>query len=134
MPPVKLASGLTINTTTLIGSGSTNGSLVTDVLFRNLDGSNARNLDIVICPTGSQATAEYNCVQIAIPANSGNNGTVAQASLAALAPALFGLDLSGNRVIGLEGSGLSGTEWSIYVVNKAALTADMYVRVCFKDF
>jgi hypothetical protein len=134
-PATILASGLSINTTSLIVSGATNGSVVTDVLFRNLDASNARNLDIIICATGfTELPVENNAVQISIPANSGNNGTVAIASLAALAPSLFGLDLAGNRTIGLEGSGLSGTEWSIYVINKAALTAGMYVRVLVRDF
>jgi hypothetical protein len=133
-PATKLASGLSINTTSLIVSGATNGSTITDILFRNLDASNARNLDIIICATGLQTTVENNAIQISIPANSGNNGTVAIASLAALAPSLFGLDLAGNRTIGLEGNGLSGTEWSIYVINKAALTADIYVRALVRDF
>jgi hypothetical protein len=127
-PATKLASGLTINTTTLIATGGAHGSVATDILFRNTDASNTRNLDVIICPTGSQATAEYNAVQITIPANAGNNGSVSLASLAALAPSLFGLDLAGNRFIALESS------YSIYVINKAALTADLYCRVNLKSY
>jgi hypothetical protein len=122
---VKLASGLAINTATLLCSGGTHASVITDVLFRNTDGTNARNLDFYI---GATTTAENNLVQISIPAASGNNGTTPLASLAALAPAIFDIDLAGNRIITLE----SGT--SIYVVNKAALTADMYIRVKRRNF
>ena len=122
---VKLASGLAINTATLLCTGSTNASVVTDILFRNTDITNIRLFDFFIGPT---TTAENNLVQISIPANSGNNGSVALASLAALAPAIFDIDLAGNRIITLE----SGT--SLYVVNKAALTADMYVRVKRRNF
>src|ERR1700744_5227771 len=122
---VKLASGLAINTATQLCSGGTHASVITDVLFRNTDGTNARNLDFFI---GATTTAENNLVQISIPAASGNNGTTPLASLAALAPAIFDIDLAGNRIITLE----SGT--SIYVVNKAALTADMYVRVKRRNF
>lgn len=127
-PAIDLASGLAANTDTLVATGDTNASIVLDILFRNTDATNARNFDIIICPTGSNATAQYNRVQITVPANSGNNGTTAIASLAALAPALFDLDLAGNRVITLE-----STE-SIYVRNKAALTADMYVMVKQRSF
>jgi hypothetical protein len=67
-------------------------------------------------------------VQVSIPANSGNNGTTALASLAALAPAVFDLDLAGNRVITIE----SGVP--LYVVNKTALTADLYVRLKTRGF
>jgi hypothetical protein len=122
---VKLASGLAINTATLLCSGSTHASVITDVLFRNTDTTNARNFDFFIGPT---TTAENNLVQVLIPASSGNNGTTALASLAALAPAIFDIDLAGNRIITLE----SGT--NIYVVNKTALTADVYVRVKRRSF
>ena len=122
---IKLASGLAINTATQLCSGETHASVITDVLFRNTDGTNARNLDFFI---GATTTAENNLVQISIPAASGNNGTTSLASLAALAPAIFDIDLAGNRIITLE----SGT--SIYVVNKAALTADMYIRVKRRNF
>ena len=127
-PAIDLASGLSANTDTLVATGDTNASIVLDILFRNTDSSNARNFDIIICPTGSNSTAQYNRVQISVPANSGNNGSTTIASLAALAPALFDLDLAGNRVITLE-----STE-SIYVRNKAALTADMYVMVKQRSF
>jgi hypothetical protein len=122
---VKLPSGLAINTATLLFTGDTNASVITDILFRNTDTANARNLDFFI---GSTATAENNLVQVSIPANSGNNGTTALASLAALAPAVFDLDLAGNRVITIE----SGVP--LYVVNKTALTADLYVRLKTRGF
>lgn len=122
---VKLASGLAINTATLLFTGAANGSVITDILFRNADGTNTRNLDFFI---GSTATPENNLVQIAIPASSGNNGSTSIASLAALAPAIFDLDLAGNRVITIE-SGVA-----LYVVNKAALTADMYIRLKTRGF
>ncbi|HEY4326394.1 MAG TPA: hypothetical protein VGN20_20590 [Mucilaginibacter sp.] len=125
---VDIASGTTINTDSLITTGASHASVITDIVFRNLDGSNARSFDIIICATGSNATAKYNVAQIAIPANSGNNGTTALASLAALAPQLFDIDLAGNRVITLE-SGIS-----IYVRNKAALTADMIVMAKRRNF
>jgi hypothetical protein len=126
-PAVKLASGLSANTDTLIVSGATNASIVLDVLFRNLD-TNARNFDVIICPTSSNTTDYYNRAQISVPSNSGNNGSSAQASLASLMPTLFDLDLAGNRVLTLE-SGIS-----IYVRNKAALTADVYVMVKLRNF
>jgi hypothetical protein len=122
---VKLASGLAVNTATLLCTGATHASVITDVLFRNTDGTNARSLDFFIGPT---TTAENNLVQVTIPASSGNNGSVPLASMAALAPAIFDIDLAGNRIITLE----SGT--SIYVVNKAALTADMFARVKRRSF
>lgn len=127
-PTTRLASGLSINTDTLVASGSTNASIVLDILFRNTDGSNARNFDIILCTIGANATVQNNIVQIIVPANSGNNGTIALTSLAALAPSLFDLDLAGNRVITLE-SGIA-----IYVRNKAALTADVWVMVKQRNF
>jgi hypothetical protein len=122
---VKLASGLAVNTATLLFTGATNGSVITDILFRNTDASNVRNLDFFI---GSSATPENNLVQVSIPASSGNNESTALASLAALAPVIFDLDLAGNRVITIE-SGVA-----LYVVNKTALTADMYVRLKTRGF
>jgi len=126
-PAVKLASGLSANTDTLIVSGATNASIVLDVLFRNLD-TIARNFDIIICPTGSNTTDYYNRAQISVPANSGNNGSAALASLASLMPTLFDMDLAGNRVLTLE-SGIS-----IYVRNKAVLAADVYATVKLRSF
>ncbi|MDB5148224.1 MAG: hypothetical protein JWQ57_2244 [Mucilaginibacter sp.] len=125
---IDLASGLSINTDTLLTTGSTNASVITDILFRNLDATNARNFDVIICATGSNATAQNNRVQISVPASSGNNGSVSLASLAALAPLLFDLDLGGNRVLTLE-SGIS-----IYIRNKAALTGDVYIMVKRRNF
>lgn len=124
----KLASGLSAGTDSVIAAGATNGSCITDILIRNLDGSNIRNFEVIICTTGSNATVEHRVVQIAVPANSGNNGTVPVASVAALAPQIFDLDLSGNRIINME----SGQ--SIYLRNIAALTADVYVNVKQRNF
>ena len=114
---VKLASGLTINTQTSLITGDTKATTITDILFRNKDASNSRNFDVFIGNTTDSA------VQISIPASSGNNGTVALASLAALAPSLFDLDLNGNRVMTIE----SGIQ--IYVTNLAALTADVIITL-----
>lgn len=126
-PVVKLTSGLSINTDTLIVSGGTHASIVLDVLFRSKDAS-ARNFDIIICATGSNTTAENARVQVAIPANSGNNGSTALASLASLAPNLFDLDLAGNRVLTLE-SGIS-----IYVRNISGLTGDFHITTKLRSF
>ncbi len=127
-PAIDLASGLSANTDTLVATGATNASVVLDILFRNTDASDIVNFDIIICPTGSNATAQYNRTQIAVPASAGNNGSVQLASLAALAPQLFDIDLAGNRLITLEST------MSVYVRNKAALTADIYVMVKQRNF
>jgi hypothetical protein len=123
-----IASGVSANTDTLIATGGTNASVITDILFRNLDGTNARVYDIIICATGSNGTNGFQRTQITIPANSGNNGSTSLASLAALAPLLFDLDLAGNRVITLE-SGIS-----IYARNIAATTAQMVIMVKQRNF
>lgn len=109
---VSIASATAANTYTLITTAGASGSLVTDILFRSAAGA-ATNFNIIIAPTGSQSTGAYNTVQVSVPANSGNNGTTAIASLAALTPAIFDIDLAGNRVISIE-SGVS-----IYVQNTA---------------
>ena len=127
-PAIDLASGLSANTDTLVATGATNASVVLDILFRNTDASNVMSFDIIICPTGSNATAQYNRTQIVVPANAGNNGSVQLASLAALAPQLFDIDLAGNRLITLESS------MSVYVRNKGTLTADFYVMVKQRNF
>lgn len=119
---VKLASGLTINTQTSLITGDTKATAITDILFRNKDASNARLFDIFIGNTTDSA------VQVSIPANSGNNGSTAIASLAALIPQLFDLDLNGNRCMLIE----SGIQ--IYVTNLAALTADMIITLKTKGF
>lgn len=126
-PATKLASGLATDTDTLIVTGATNASIVLDVLFRNQQGA-AQYFDIIICATGANATEENNRVQISVPANAGNNGSVQLASLAALASQLFDLDLAGNRVLTLE----SGT--SIYLRNKSTLSADVCVTVKLRSF
>lgn len=130
---VNIASATAANTYTLITTGGTNGSLITDVLFRSVDAS-ARLFNIIICPTGSSSTAKYSVVQVSIPANSGNNGVAAIASVAALAPQLFDLDLAGNRVITLEGSGSSGTEISIYVQNTTLTAGAINVMTKRRDY
>ena len=124
-PAILLASGSAAGTATSVTSGATNASIITDILFRNLDTANARNFDICI---GSTASAQNKIVQVAIPANAGNNGSTSLASLAALAPSIFDLDLAGNRVLTLE----SGT--NIYVVNTTALTANIYVMAKRRSF
>jgi hypothetical protein len=127
-PTAVIGSGVSANTDTLIATGGTNASVITDILFRNLDGTNARVYDIIICATGSNATNGFQRTQVTIPANSGNNGTTPLASLAAVAPLLFDLDLAGNRVITIE-SGIS-----IYVRNIAATTAQMIIMVKQRNF
>lgn len=126
-PGIKIPSGTTINTDTLVCTGSAHASLILDILFRNLD-TTTRNFDIIICPTGSNGTDYYNRVQISVPANAGNNGSSAITSLSQLAPFLFDLDLAGNRIITLEST------MSIYVRNKTALMGDMYVMVKQRNF
>ncbi|PWK72920.1 hypothetical protein LX99_04250 [Mucilaginibacter oryzae] len=124
-PAVRIPSGTAANTATLITQGASNASVLLDLLFRSLDTSNARLFDIYI---GVNTTPENNIVQISVPANSGNNGVTSICSLAGLVPAIFDLDLAGNRVITLE----SGMQ--VYVVNKTALSADMYVRAKRRNF
>jgi len=128
LPAVNIPSG-TINTTyTLITTGAaTYGSVITDLLFRSAD-SNTRNFDIIICATGSQATAENARVQVSIAASSGNNGTTAIASLASMVPALFDVDLAGNRVIGLEAG------QSIYVKCTTTTAGAIFVTVKQRDY
>lgn len=126
-PATQLASGMAINTDTLLATGGSNASIALDVLFRNYQSSTI-NFDIILCATGSNSTEANNRTQIQIPASAGNNGSTQLASLATLAPQLFDLDLAGNRVITLE-SGIS-----IYVRNKAALTADVCVTVKLRSF
>ena len=128
-----LATALAANTYTKVTTGGTNGSLITDILFRSADAS-ARLFNIIICPTGSNTSVQYSVVQISIPAGSGNNGTTAIASLGALASQLFDLDLAGNRVITLEGSGLSETEISIYVQNTTLTAGAINIFVKRRDY
>lgn len=126
-PAVKIASGTGANTDTLVCSGGTHASILLDLLFRSKDGT-ARNFDIIICPTGSNTTDYYNRLQVSVPANSGNNGSTAIASLAGVAPALFDIDLAGNRVITLE------TGISVYVRNIATTAGDIFVTAKLRSF
>jgi len=124
---VFLSSSLAANTYTFITSGSTNASVVTDVLIRSADAS-ARNFNILVCPFGDQALSGSNTVQITIAAGSGNNGSTVIGSLASLASQIFDIDLAGNRVITLE----SGR--CIYVQNTAQLTGNFIITAKRRDF
>jgi hypothetical protein len=123
-PAVNIASGTAANTITGVTTGNTNASVVTDLLFRNL-GTGAVNFDVYIGATG---TAQNKIVQISVPGSSGNNGSTALGSLAALAPQLFDLDLAGNRVITLE-SGIA-----LSVSNTATTSAAVYVMAKQRNF
>jgi hypothetical protein len=126
-PAVTLSSGLAAGSYTLIYTGPSTAGLITDLLFRNAAAASV-NLNIIICATGSQTTEANSRVQIQVPASAGNNGTTPLASLAALAPMLFDLDLAGNRIILLE-SGIS-----VYVQNVAALTGDLNITAKARNF
>jgi len=125
-PVINIATSTATTTTLLITAAST-GTIVTDILWRTADAS-ARTWDVIICATGSQATAENARVMVSIPANSGNNGTVAIASLAALVPSLFDIDLAGNRVLTLE----SGQ--SIYLKNIATTGGYNFITCKARDY
>ena len=86
-PVINIASGAASAAVLLITAAST-ATIVTDVLFRSADAS-ARNFDIIICATGSQATAENARIQITVPGSSGNNGSTAIASLEEVRRCLF---------------------------------------------
>ncbi|HZY36393.1 MAG TPA: hypothetical protein VFE53_07085 [Mucilaginibacter sp.] len=123
-PAVNIASGTAANTVTPVTTGSTNASVITDVLFRNL-GASSVNFDIYV---GSTSTAQNKIAQVQVPASAGNNGTTALATLAALAPQLFDIDLAGNRVMTLE----SGVALS--VANIALTSAAVYVMAKQRNF
>ncbi len=123
-PSVNIASGTAANTVTQVTVGNTNASVVTDVLFRNL-GTLAVSFDIYI---GSTSTAQNKIAQILVPANAGNSGTTSLASLAALAPQLFDIDLAGNRVITLENA------VALSVSNTAITSAGIYVMAKQRNF
>ena len=125
---VNLPSGTAVNTYTLVTSAGTNGSIVTDLLFRNSDTSNIRNFNIIIAPTGSQAVAQYNIVQVVIASNAGAYGTLGIATLSSLSPSLFDIDLAGNRVITLEAG------QSIYVQNTSALIAPINIMAKKRNY
>lgn len=117
----------TASTTTLLITAASTGTVITDILWRTSDAT-ARTWEIIICATGSQATPENARVMINVPANSGNNGSTAIASLAALVPALFDIDLAGNRIITLE----SGQ--SIYLKNNATTAGYNYITAKARDY
>lgn len=125
-PVINIANAATTAQTLLITAAST-GTIVTDILFRTSDAT-VRLWNIIICATGSQATAQNARVVVSIPATSGNNGSTAIASLAALVPSLFDIDLAGNRVITLE----SGQ--SIYVENQATTGGFNYITAKARDY
>jgi hypothetical protein len=126
-PVINLASATAANTNTLVITGAATATIVTDILFRSADAT-ARSFDIIICATGSQAAAENARVQITVPIGAGNTGTVAIASLAALAPSMFDIDLAGNRVITLE----SGQ--SIYVRNTTLTAGAIFITAKARDY
>lgn len=126
-PVINIANSTASTTTLLCTADATYGSVVTDVLWRTADAS-ARVWEVIICATGSQATAENSRVAVTIPASSGNNGTTALASLASLAPQLFDIDLAGNRVISLEAGN------SIYVKNQATTGGAVFITAKMRAY
>jgi hypothetical protein len=123
-----IPNGTAGNTYTLITTGATNASVITDVLIRSAEISLGRNFNVIICPTGSQASPEFSRVLVAVPANAGSNGSTSIFSLATIVPTLFDVDLAGNRVITLE-PGIS-----IYLQNTVALTANFTVTTKRRNF
>lgn len=122
----KIPSGTTSATiTNIVDAASTYGSVITDILIRSKD--SIRLFDIIICPTGNQGTANP-IVQVSIPASSGSNGSTAIASLAAIVPQLFDIDLAGNRVIGLEAG------QSVYIQNSTTTAGDFIITVKARDY
>lgn len=126
-PVVNLASATAALTNTLIVTATATATIITDILFRSADAT-ARAFDIIISATGSAGTAENARVQISVPAGSGNTSAVAIASLAALVPSLFDIDLAGNRVITLE----SGQ--SIYVRNITLTAGAIFITAKARDY
>lgn len=125
-PEISLASGTTATDTEVVVAATTYGSVVTDILFASADAT-ARNFEIKIGPSGGAGSITRRLV-ISVPANSGNNGSTAVASLASLAPQLFQIDLAGNRVIGIE----SGT--SIYVKNTTTTAGQITITALVRDY
>lgn len=125
--PVVNIPTATVSTTTLLITAASTGTILTDILWRTADAT-VRTWDVIICATGSQATAENARVMVSIPANSGNNGGAAIASLAALVPTLFDIDLAGNRVLTLEAG------QSVYVRNSATTAGFNYITVKARDY
>lgn len=125
-PEISLPSGTASVATEVIAGASTFGSVVTDILFASADAT-ARTFNIFIGPSGGVGSLTRR-VAISVPANSGNNGVTAVASLAALAPQLFAIDLAGNRTIGLE-SGVS-----IYVQNTTTTAGQITISPIVRDY
>lgn len=125
-PEITLASGTTATDTEVVAGATTYGSIVTDILFASADAT-ARNFEIKIGTSGGAGSITRRLV-VSVPANSGNNGSVAIASLAALAPQLFSVDLAGNRVIGLE-AGVS-----IYCKNTTTTAGQITISPLVRDY
>jgi hypothetical protein len=87
-------------TNTLITTAGSNGSFITDILFRQSTGSTL-TFELIICATGSQGSTNP-IKQFQVAANAGSNGTTALAQLSTLVNEIFDYDLSGNRVLILE--------------------------------
>lgn len=125
-PEISLASALaSVDTEVAIGA-VTYGSALMDVLFSSADANN-RVFEIKIGPSGGAGSITRR-LTITVPASSGNNGSTAVASLAALAPSLFSIDLAGNRVIGLE-SGIS-----MYVKHTTTLAGQITITPILRDY
>ncbi len=126
-PAINIANATATTRTLIFTAAATYGSVVTDVLWRTSDAT-ARLWNIIISATGSQATAENARVVVSIPASSGNNGTAGIASLAALVPSLFDIDLAGNRVLSLDAG------QSIYLKNIATTGGYNYITAKVRDY
>ena len=125
-PEITLASGTAATDTEVVVAAITYGSVVTDILFASADAT-ARLFEIKIGTSGGAGSITRRLI-ISVPANSGNNGSTAVASLASLAPQLFDIDLAGNRVIGLE-AGVS-----IYVKNTTTTAGQITITAKVRDY
>lgn len=127
-PEITLASGAAATDTEVVAGASTYGSVVTDIIISSADAT-ARNFEIKIGPSGGAGSITRRVV-IVVPIGAGNggSGTPAPASLAALAPQLFSIDLAGNRTIGLE-SGVS-----IYMKNTSTTAGQITISPIARDY
>lgn len=125
-PEITLASGTTATDTEVVAGAATYGSVVTDILIASADAT-PRNFEIKIGPSGGAGSITRRVV-ISVPANSGNNGSTAIASLAAISPQLFAIDLAGNRTIGLE-AGVS-----IYMKNTTTTAGQITISPLVRDY
>lgn len=126
-PVTVLPTATAANTTTLLVTGASGGTIITDVLFRSADAT-IRAFDIILCATGDQATTGNARQQVNIAVGAGNTGAVAIASLAALAPSLFDIDLAGNRVLTLEAG------QSLYVKNTTLTAGAIFITTKARDY